>query len=473
MQKFVAPFLVIILVFSMFSTDYAIAVYSLVAFLLLLVLDRIGKGLVLLEMMAFHCCLTCLVAPLIGFQVYTIDSDIARLWVKVMTLDSGEYFSFVLPACIAYITGLLFPFGKNRNIDYKENITSIVSRIQVYLADKTQMGLMLLIIGGACYFLQKSISGPIKHIFQLMYYFLFTGLLYVYYQKTFRLKWLVYALVFGLLIYDAINTGMFTILAYMSITIFSIFLLNKKVPFWRKLVFMAFGFAAFLVIQASKYNYRTATWKESFEGSKTTVLSDEVQDKITNFSTLFSEKAFFPIYSRLNQGYNIQLVMQRVPAVQDFDYGTTLIEAFASAFVPRLFWPDKPTLGGAFNMKHFVGFDLVGWSTNIGPIGEAWGNFGRMGGIIYMFFLGLFIRFCVIKLFKWSKKRPLLLLWIPVLFYEATFAIEGDSLQIFNSIFKAAFFVWILSKVFPALFAEEKVVLKGNSATFSMHMGET
>lgn len=470
MQKFVGPFLAVIFIFSLFSAEYAVAVYSLVAFLLLLVVYRIGKGLVLLEMMAFHCCLTCLVAPLIGFSVYTIDSDIARLWVKVMTIDPATYFGFVLPACIAYIIGLLFPFGKNRNIDYKENIINIVFKIQNYLSDKTQMGLVLLVIGGSCYFLQKSISGPAKHIFQLMYYFLFTGVLYVYYQKTFQLKWLIYIMVFGLLIYDAINTGMFTIVAYMSITIFSIFLLNKKVPFLRKLAFMALGFAAFLVIQASKYNYRTATWKESFEGSKTTVLSDEVQDKITNFSTLFSEKAFFPIYARLNQGYNIQLVMQRVPAVQDFDYGTTLIEAFASAFVPRLFWPDKPQLGGAFNMKHFVGFDLVGWSTNIGPVGEAWGNFGRAGGIIYMFFLGFFIRFCVTRLLKWSKKRPLLLLWIPVIFYEATFAIEGDSLQIFNSIFKAAFFVWMISKVFPSLFGEEKIVLKGSQATFSMHM---
>lgn len=467
MQKIVAPFLVIAMSYSLLSPDYTITVYTLLAFISLYVLYRIGKGLVLMEMMAFHCVLTCLFAPLIGFAVYNADSDIARLWVKVMTINPTEYFRFVLPATIAYIMGLLLPFGKNKKIDYGENINTTITRIQQYLSDKTQMGLILIAIGFSCYFLRQTFSGPLQHVFQIMYYFLFTGVLYVYYQKTFHLKWAIYLLVFGLLAYDAISTGMFTIVAYMSITIFSIFLLKKRIPFLRKVAFVTLGFCAFLIIQASKFNYRNTTWKESFEGSKTSVLQKEMEEKINNFSSLFSEKAFFPIYSRMNQGHNIQLVMQRIPAVQDFDYGGTLFEAFASAFVPRVFWPDKPELGGVFNMKHFVGIDLRGWSTNIGPIGEAWGNFGWLGGILYMFFYGLFIRWCFTRLFVWSKKRPLLLLWIPVLFYEATFSIEGDSLQTFNSIFKAAFVVWGISKVLPALFGEEKVVLKGNTSTFS------
>jgi hypothetical protein len=474
MQKFVAAFLIIALIHSLVSDDYALNVLAVTIFISGYAMYRIGKGLVLMEMMAFHCCLTCIMAPLMGFTFYGADSDIARLWVKVMTIEPNRYFDFVLPATIAYIIGLTFPFGKNKSIDFGESIGNQVMRIQQYLSDKTQMGLVLLAVGFACYYLRLTFMGPLQHLFQIFYYFLFTGVLYVYYQKTFRLKWLIYVGVFSLLAYDAIKTGMFTIVAYMSITIFSIFLLRKKIPLYRKLIFVAFGFSLFLVIQASKYNYRNATWTDNFEGSKAQVLREEMSDKITNFSALFSEKAFFPIYTRMNQGHNIQLVIQRIPDVQDFDYGGTLIQSMLSAFVPRLFWPDKPEVGGVFNMKHYVGVDLVGWSTNIGPIGEAWGNFGKFGGIIYMFFLGFFVRWCFTRIFVWSKKRPLLLLWIPVLFYEATFAIEGDSLQTFNSIFKAAFVVWGLSKVFPAIFGEEKELLKGNpkSAKFANPIGK-
>lgn len=466
MQKTVAPFLIIALIHSLVTTDYTINVIALFIYISAYAMYRIGKGLVLMEMMAFHCCLTCLFAPLMGFRVYNADSEIARLWVKVMTINPIDYYNFVLPAVIAYMLGLMYPFGKNKYIDYGENIKNIVGRIQGYLSDKTQMGLVLLAVGFACYFLRLTFMGPLQHLFQIFYYFLFTGVLYVYYQRTFRLKWVVYAAVIMLLGYDAVKTGMFTIVAYMSITIFSIFLLGKKIALYKKLVFVSFGLSLFVVIQASKFDYRNATWVDNFEGSKTQILKDEMLEKINDFSALFSEKAFFPIYTRMNQGHNIQLVMQRIPVIQDFDYGTTLIESFASAFIPRLFWPDKPQVGGVFNMKHYVGVDLRGWSTNISPIGEAWGNFGKWGGIIYMFFLGFFVRWCFTRIFVWSKKRPLLLLWIPVLFYEATFAIEGDSLQTFNSIFKAAFVVWGLSKVFPAVFGEEKVLLKNSRSQF-------
>jgi hypothetical protein len=464
MQRFVGAFLIIALIHSLVTTDYTLNVIAVTLFVSIYAMYRIGKGLVLMEMMAFHCCLTCILAPLMGFNFYGADSEIARLWVKVMTINPDTYFEFALPATIAYVLGLTFPFGKNKFVDYGDNVSGIVTQIQKYLSDKTQMGLILLGVGFVCYFLRLTFMGPLQHVFQIFYYFLFTGVLYVYYQKTFRLKWLIYFGVASLLIYDAVKTGMFTIVAYMSITIFSIFLLKKRIPLYRKLIFVALGFSTFFVIQASKYNYRNATWVDNFEGSRASILQKEMGDKIDNFSSLFSEKAFFPIYTRINQGHNIQLVLQRIPAMQDYDYGESLFVALVSAFVPRLFWPDKPQLGGVYNMKHYLGVDLVGWSTNIGPIGEAWGNFGKWGGIIYMFFYGFFIRWCFTRLFVWSKKRPLLLLWIPVLFYEATFSIEGDSLQTFNSIFKAALVVWALAKVFPAIFGEEKIVIKSNTS---------
>jgi len=144
--------------------------------------------------------------------------------------------------------------------------------------------------------------------------------------------------------------------------------------------------------------------------------------------------------------------MRRIPAVQPFDNGDRLLTVFASALVPRFLWPDKPEAGGVFNMKYYAGYTLKGWSTNIGPLGEAYGSFGVTGGIIYMLLLGFGIRWVYLKFFSVSNKVVLLICWLPVLFYFTISSAETDSLQIMNSILKSAFFIWLLYKFLPRWF---------------------
>jgi hypothetical protein len=73
---------------------------------------------------------------------------------------------------------------------------------------------------------------------------------------------------------------------------------------------------------------------------------------------------------------------------------------------------------------------------------------------LYMFLLGLFIRWIYNRVFVIAQKLPLLVLWIPVLFYQVTYCMETDSLQIFNSLLKGAFFLWLLFKLFPGWFGK-------------------
>ena len=170
---------------------------------------------------------------------------------------------------------------------------------------------------------------------------------------------------------------------------------------------------------------------------------------------------FFPVYMRTNQGYNISVVMRRIPAQQDFDEGNRLMTTAASALVPRLLWPDKPKAGGVESMKYFTGYNIEGWSTNVSPLGEAYGSFGPKGGIFYMFCLGIFIRWVYKKVFLNTKKHPLIVLWVPVLFYQITYCMETDSLQIFNSLLKGSFFLWIMYKLLPVWFG--KIAKRANT----------
>jgi hypothetical protein len=108
-------------------------------------------------------------------------------------------------------------------------------------------------------------------------------------------------------------------------------------------------------------------------------------------------------------------------------------------------------------MRYYAGLNIRGWSTNVGPLGEAYGSFGPFGGVIFMCFLGFFMRWTYSLVFKKATRIPVLIFWIPVLFYQSTYAAETDSLQIFNSVLKSAFFVWLLFKQWPQLFGEEKI----------------
>jgi hypothetical protein len=186
---------------------------------------------------------------------------------------------------------------------------------------------------------------------------------------------------------------------------------------------------------------------------------------------LVSPNNYFFLYYRANQGFNVALVMRVIPAKMPFDNGSFLLVKIASSFVPRLLWPDKPEAGGLANMKYYADVDIKGYATSVGPLGEAYGSFGVVGGIIYMMGLGLFIRFAYKKVFVVAQKIPLIVLWIPVMFYQITYSSENDTLQILNSLIKSAFFIFILYKFLPTLFKPaNKSMIDNKNASAGMNV---
>ncbi len=291
----------------------------------------------------------------------------------------------------------------------------------------------------------------LRFAFLLFFFAGFAGFLYVYYSKNFRWRKAVVSIFLAFILLATLNSGMFTVVAYMGLTLFSFFFVGRKAKLWKKLAVFLLGGFLLVVIQMVKPAFRAATWKEDYQGSKAALFASLFADKVSNFS-IESADLFFPVYYRTNQGFNVALVMRRFPSKHDFDYGSKVIVDIASALVPRFLWPDKPEAGGKFNMQYYAGLYIIGWSTNVGPLGEAYGSFGPMGGVFYMIFLALFIRLAYRHVFKLALKTPLLLFWIPVLFYQVTYSAETDTLQILNSILKASFFVWLLYKIKPDLF---------------------
>jgi hypothetical protein len=419
-------------------------------------LDKFGKGIVLLETMAIYSCVIYLLIPTLGYSVYTQNSRITVIWNKQMAVPFHTYFSFALPAITAYILGLFLPSAIKGRIDEGMNILSLRNTIRAKLQKPGKEGLILVIAGICFYFIKLYMSGPLSAIASFGYLLIFPGLLYLFFQPKAPWKKWVYILVVIFLARDAIDTGMFTIFFYMSLTIVSFFLVGRKISFPLKLGVTVLAICSVFVLQIVKGSFRKSTWRGEYAGSKAGLFQDLFIKQASNFDKIFSEKTFFPIYVRLNQGWTVTLVMKRIPSKQPYDDGESILKTVGASLVPRILWPDKPQSGGVYNMLHFAGFKLKGWSTNVGPVGEGYGNFGPRGGVVYMFFFGLVIGWAYLMVFKLSRKTALVLLWTPLLFFEVMYSMENDTLQAFNSLVKAAVFVWLLYKLFPSLFVTKK-----------------
>jgi hypothetical protein len=391
--------------------------------------------------------------PLVGYSEYNYNDRVTRVLGAYMRVPAEVYFSYATPAIAGFCFALNLPLYKTFVADEGITFSRNIQRCKDLLTKDSHLGMVFIILGLLSFFVNKFLPASLQYFGIVLFFCSFSGLLYIYFTPNLNNKKIIIYLFIAFLIGNAISLGMFTIVAYMGITIFSFFFLGKRTSLFKKAMVLVTAMFLLLVIQNTKTTFRKFVWqKEEYQGSKLALFTNIFVDNLQKGDELFEKKAFFPIYWRTNQGFNISMVMHRIPAVKPFDNGKVLSTSLLSSLVPRFLWPDKPTAGGLFNMEYYAGWKIKSWSTNIGPLGEAYGSFGVAGGILYMFLLGFFIRFAYKKVFSLSAKIPLLVLWIPFLFYEITYSMETDSLQIFNSLLKSAFFMWLIYKYVPRFF---------------------
>jgi hypothetical protein len=431
----------------------------------LMVLDKLGKGIVLREIIAMHCAFICLLMPLAGYLVYNTSNAMSLLWVRYMPVEKEMYFNYCLPAVAGFCFFLTWPINNERTADAGATLQRTVEKIKAKLNGHQKLGIYLMAGGIFVSFLVPYVPSGLQYVFNLLYFSSFAGFLYVYFSGKFLYKNLVLIL-FGLFtMMAALRSGMFTVIAYMGMTLFSFFFMGKKASMFKKTIYFIIGFLLLALIQSVKPAYRKAITVNP-ELNNAEVFLNLANKRLNSLNNFVDPSNYFFLYYRANQGYNIALVMQYMPVVAPFDDGSYLMVKIASSFVPRVLWPDKPEAGGIANMKYYTNVTIKGYSTNVGPIGEAYGSFGIVGGVIFMMGLGLFIRFAYGQVFSIAQRMPLIIFWIPVMFYQVTYSSENDTLQILNSLIKSAFFIFILYKFFPTLFKpENKHAIGANSSS--------
>jgi len=424
----------------------------LVVTVVLMLLDKLGKGIILREVISLFYIITCLVMPLVGYEFYTSSNELAALFVKVMPVTKDIYYDYTMPAISFFTLALNIPVNLKTEIDGGEILRKIIGVLKVVLTGKRNIGILLMVVGASVSLIINFLPANLRFFATLFFFSSFAGLLYVHFSPASTYKNMVIAIFILFIIFNAINSGMFTLVAYMGATVFSFFYFGIKTSMLRKSAVLLLCIFLLFMVQASKKTYLQITWKEGFTGNKAEVFTQLLIENINKGDAFFEKKSFFPFYLRANQGYNVALVMKRIPSAMPFDKGKKVFLSFSSSLVPRFLWPDKPIAGGSDNMRYYTGRNITKWSTNVGPLGEAYGSFGPIGGIVYMFFIGYFIRFAYKIILQYSLKSPALICWLPVIFFQSTYSAETDTLQIMNSIVKSLIFIWLLYKFIPDIF---------------------
>lgn len=413
-----------------------LAAIGLFIYFLLNFIDSIGKSYNPLDILILIALLQCMLMPIIVFHVYNDNALVIALKYD-MSVTADRYYGFMFPAILALIAGIKLPGLLQKS--YQERIYQTIQRAKLHLQGKGNIGLLFIIIGFIAGFLTIFVPGDLGYVVYLFEKLLYVGVLYIYFSD-YKAKKLYLGIAFAAIFGKSLYSGMFGELVYITVLGSLLVLLGMKIGSFVKYSIAVLGVVFVVLIQSVKSDYRDIVWKGAGEGGVGLYFS-LLREHISEPGRYFDWTSMFPMVNRANQGMIIGKVMDHVPARAPFAGGETIFKSLAASFVPRLLWPNKPISGGKINMERFTGFIIEGYSMNVSPFGEAYGNFNVDGGIIFMFFYGLFFALIITLLLFVGKTRPTILLWLPVLFLNAV-QTETDILMCVNSLLKGLMFVW-------------------------------
>lgn len=367
------------------------------------------------------------VMPAVQYRIEQAQSHFDGL---LMQVDASTYFNIALPGVFAIGLASFLPLfiSVQRDQDHiKQALTWLHERPFVLLLF-SGIGLFCLLVG--------PYAPP---LFRFPAYLgktmLFIPGIYLFLRQGFRYRYLLLLIVTTILFLDALFTTMFGELAAWIMVLFIYKIVQERWAFPRILLSQVISLVFLFWLISFKYDYRE-------QAITTTHFSDQVvlfkSLALQHIKQPFVTKPAEDIVARLNQGANMSLAFRHVPVKQDFVEGETIVTAIKSAFVPRLFWPDKPIAGGVENARRFMGSENLGYSINLGVVGESYVNYGK-GGKFILFLFGYVLVFRVLyEVFQViSGHYPLLILFLPVVFLPFIF-VEMDVGIVANHVVKAS-----------------------------------
>ncbi len=423
-------------------TSYFAILLSLQQFLLLF--NSISYVVPIRYLLGAFMCVQFFIGPALAYN----GLDQYQYFHYRMKIPEAEYFAYAIPAVMAFIIGLHVKAGNFRGEIVDEG------GIKLFVEKNPKLPYTFIILGFLASILSDFFGSEVAFVFYLLGNFKFIGLfLLVLGTKNIKVTPLV--LVIGSIISSSLGDGMFHDLLTWIIFTGSIFAIKYKFGFNTKLLACVFFVFLALTIQVLKGSYRSATNGDSNAAGIETF--SKVYEQQNENSSIFSFERLAPTNVRINQGFIITNIMYNVPAKTPFSKGGEMYQIFESAILPRVLAPNKLNAGDKQLFTKYSGIQLrEGTSMGLSSLGDAYINFGVIGGCIFMFFLGLMYSGVLIIFSKQSKNYPILILFTALVFY---YPIRPDcELQtILGHLFKSCFLIFCLIYFFKKIFLVKQV----------------
>jgi hypothetical protein len=434
---FIAAALILSLIPGISLLSYFAILVSIHQFLL--VFYCVNYGLCVRYLFGAFMCLQMLVGPTLAY------TDLSEYLYSVyrMQIPINEYFSYALPAVILFILGLNANAGK-----LKGEVVDVVA-LKNYLQKAKDLPYIFIIVGFFCSLISNFLSSELKFVFYLLAGFKFVGLFLLILSNK-KIKTIPLILVFGSIISTSLSQGMFHDLLTWIIFLGMIYAIRYKPSIPVKAAFF-FGFVVLATtIQLLKSDYRSDIQEGEEAGLET---FNKALEKKTNESTeFFSAANVAPNITRINQGFILSYVMSNVPTRIPFEDGSEFKDIVQSAILPRFLAPNKLNAGDKKIFMKYSGISIKeNTSMALGSLADGYINYGVLGGCIFMLGLGLLYNFTLKSFYKYSKNFPILLLFLPLIFY---YPIRPDcELQtILGHLLKSCFLIFIVMSIWKNIF---------------------
>jgi len=391
-------------------------------FIFLKLMMDMGKKIPIIELMTTLAALQWIVGPFIEY-----NKEIHH-FKYFMYVEQGAFMAYVVPAVLVFWIG-------TRIFRSRTELEDINSEVNDLLDDNPFFPYIIIAAGALVPYLAPLFPPALGFVFYLLSTLKFIGIIYLI-QSDSPFRWPIF---WGLILFtviSSISAGMFHDLLLWAMLLFTFLAKEWNLKLTGKLTFAVIGILMAITIQGVKLEYRYAAWMGNYEGSKAMLFLSMAADEWR------TGEIFMPSYEidmnvRLNQGWIISSIMYNVPQYEPFAKGNTIKDGIATSVIPRVLAPHKKRAGGRENFRQFTGLSLSeGTSMGISMAGEGWANFGWLGGIVFMFFWGLFIGWFWRLLERLNRFFPTLLIWSPMLFLQVVKA-ETEFGVVLNHLIKA------------------------------------
>ena len=419
---------------NLFTGLYYVSAIGAALFLLVFIkfVQDIGHKIEVRDLIAFLSIMQWVVGPILAYNVLPYDE---LYW---MDVSEETYMNFVVPGCLALVIGMYFPLAEERTIGIDE-----IERIKAYLIEHPYVGYIIAAGGLATSFLSPYVPGSLGFLFKLLGSLQFVGVYMILFGNS-KFKWILFSGLMGTVIMGSVLQGMFGELMNWLLFSFLVISIVVKIPMWAKVSMISFGFVVILLIQSTKEEYRKATWFAETSESNSEIYKQIIMKRLSDPSTIFGSSTLENMGARLNQGWIIARIMGNMPQNYPFVRGETIETAIYAGLLPRVLAPGKAMAGGRANFERFTGTPLPETtSMDISLMGEGFANYGVTGGIVFLLIIGLFYNWIIIKVLKIAKNHPILILFVPMLFFDVIKA-ETDFATIFNYLTKSALVIYLV-----------------------------